>query len=100
MSESSSCHEAAGLHPSHVKELTRLNRIIGQLEGVKKMIEARRYCPEILMQIKAVRSALKSVESNILQTHLESCVAESFADKQERTRKITEIKELLDKFQN
>ncbi|MDR1453739.1 MAG: metal-sensitive transcriptional regulator [Candidatus Margulisbacteria bacterium] len=87
-------------HPSHAGQIARLNRISGQLDGVKKMITDRRYCPEILIQLKAVRSALRSVESNILQSHLESCVAESFADRRERAKKIEEIKTLLDKFQS
>jgi DNA-binding FrmR family transcriptional regulator len=87
-------------HPSHYNEIPRLNRAIGQMEGVRKMIENRRYCPEILLQLKAVRSAVKSIESNILKTHLESCVAGSFEDKNERDKKIAEIKELLDRFQS
>ena len=87
-------------HPSHSSQIARLNRISGQLDGVKKMIMDRRYCPEILIQLKAVRSALRSVESNILKSHLESCVAESFADRRERAQKIDEIKILLDKFQS
>jgi len=86
--------------PSHQKELGRLNRAIGQLEGVKKMIENRRYCPEILMLLKGVKSAIKAVESNILKRHLDSCVARSFADPKERDKKIAEIKEILDRFQD
>lgn len=89
------------LNPSHEKEIPRLNRALGQLEGVKKMIEGQRYCPDILIQLKAVRSAIKSIESNILKTHLESCVADSFSvDHQECAKKIAEIKDLLDRFQS
>jgi DNA-binding FrmR family transcriptional regulator len=87
-------------NPCHQKELSRLNRISGQMEGIKKMIEDKRYCPEILIQLKAVRSAIKSVESNILKTHLEHCVARSFENEHERGHKINEIKDLLDKFQS
>jgi DNA-binding FrmR family transcriptional regulator len=86
--------------PSHEKELVRLNRAIGQLEGVKKMITGRRYCPEILILMKGARSALKVVESNILKRHLEFCVAHSFTNAKERDKKIAEIKDLLDKFQD
>jgi DNA-binding FrmR family transcriptional regulator len=85
--------------PSHEKELGRLNRASGQLEGVKKMIAARRYCPQILALLKGVRAALKAVEGNILKRHLESCVARSFASVKERDKKILEIKELLDRIQ-
>ncbi|MFV0625779.1 MAG: metal-sensitive transcriptional regulator [Alphaproteobacteria bacterium] len=96
--EDSCCHSIE--YPSHQKEISRLNRAIGQMEGVKKMIENRRYCPEILIQLKAIRSAIKSVESNILKAHLESCVAHSFENEADRTQKINEIKDLLDKFQS
>ena len=57
-------------NPNHKHEIPRLNRAIGQLEGIKKMIEEQRYCPDIIVQLKAVRSAIKHVESNILKTHL------------------------------
>lgn len=86
--------------PSHQKELGRINRIIGQLEGVKKMIEERRYCPEILIQLRAVRSAVRAVEGNILKTHLQHCVVQSFASEDEREAKIEELKELFDRFES
>ena len=57
-------------HPSHIENIPRLNRIAGQIEGIKKMIEDGRYCPEIISQLRAVRAAVKAVESNILQKHL------------------------------
>ncbi len=60
--------------PCHENELVRINRIIGQLEGVKRMIENQRYCPDILMQLKAARSAICSAERKIIGKHLESCV--------------------------
>ena len=87
-------------NPCHKHEIPRLNRAIGQLEGIKKMIEEQRYCPDIIIQLKAVRSAIKHIESNILKTHLEDCVASSFADSEDAKQKIMEIKNLLDKMQN
>jgi len=48
-------------HPDHRKELSRINRISGQLDGIKKMIEDRRYCPEVLTQLQAVRGGIKIV---------------------------------------
>ncbi len=50
---------AAHKHPSHDAEIKRLNRIAGQIEGVKKMVDEGRYCPEILSQLRAVRSAVE-----------------------------------------
>ena len=40
-------------HPSHLENIPRLNRIAGQIEGIKKMIEEGRYCPEIISQLRA-----------------------------------------------
>lgn len=85
-------------NPSHLSELPRINRIAGQVAGVKKMIEENRYCPDILIQIKAIRSALKAVEGNILRTHLQNCVDQSFDSDEERHKKIEELKKLFEKF--
>jgi len=87
-------------HPNHKTEIPRLNRTIGQLEGIKKMIEEQRYCPDILIQLKAVRSALKKIESNIPTTHLNHCVANSLSNKEDAEQKIAEIKKLLNSFQD
>ncbi len=87
-------------YPAHDKELPRLNRISGQLDGVKKMIGQRRYCPEILTQLRAVRSAVNSIEASILETHLDACVTDAFnsGNKQEKQKKINELKELYRRF--
>lgn len=59
------------------KKLTnRLNRVIGQLGGIKKMIEEDRYCGDILMQVAAVESALQALGYVMLQDHMETCVVE------------------------
>ena len=67
--------------PSRTPEAThqlqnRLNRMIGQLNGIKKMLDDNRYCGDILTQIAAVESALQSFGYIILQDHLETCVVE------------------------
>ncbi len=54
----------------------RLNRMIGQLGGIKNMIDNNRYCGDILNQIAAVESALQNFGYIILQDHLETCVTE------------------------
>ncbi len=89
-------------HPDHSTELKRLNRVGGQVDGVKKMIEDGRYCPDIMIQIKAIRSALKSVEANILERHLASCVTDAIKSgtKKQQDKKIEEIKELFKKFED
>ncbi len=87
-------------HPCHKRELPRLNRVIGQLEGVKKMIEEQRYCPDILIQLRAARSAIRAVESSILKTHLQHCVAQSFNSEEDKEQKLNELKELFDRFES
>ena len=84
-------------HPSHRKQLSRLNRASGQIEGVKRMIEERRYCPEILTQLKAIRSALKSLEGEILRTHLATCVSDALSSSK-KSEKEKKIEELIDIF--
>ena len=54
----------------------RLNRMVGQLNGISRMLSENRYCGDILTQVAAVESALQSFGYIILQEHLETCVAE------------------------
>jgi DNA-binding FrmR family transcriptional regulator len=54
----------------------RLNRIIGQLNGIGKMLEDNRYCGDILTQLAAAESALQGLGYVILQEHMESCVTD------------------------
>ncbi|HAT1821735.1 TPA: metal-sensitive transcriptional regulator [Legionella pneumophila] len=87
-------------HPSHEKELNRINRVLGQLEGVKRMIEEKRYCVDIMSQLRAVRNAIKTIELGVLETHVLSCVSAAFclADEEARTTKINEVIALLKKY--
>lgn len=52
----------------------RLNRISGQINGVKKMIENDTYCNDVLIQLKAVESSIQSLSNYILENHLYNCV--------------------------
>ena len=56
--------------------IKRLNRAIGQLNGVKAMIEDNRYCGDVLVQLSAASSAIQSIERIVLENHLKTCVAE------------------------
>ncbi len=64
------------------------------------MITEQRHCPDILTQLRAVRSAIRTVEANILETHLKSCVAESMAsgNAKDAQKKIEELKDLFKRF--
>ncbi|WP_140985534.1 metal-sensitive transcriptional regulator [Asticcacaulis tiandongensis] len=86
-------------HPSHKSQLSRLNRASGQIDGIKRMIEEDRYCVDILTQLKAVRSALKTIELSVLETHMHACLKQSGHDDAQRDQKIEEILSLLRKYE-
>ena len=52
----------------------RLNRIEGQVRGVKKMVEEDRYCDDILIQLSAIDKSIKSLANYILENHMYGCV--------------------------
>lgn len=60
--------------------LTRLRRIEGQVRGIEKMVENDVYCPDILIQVSAVTSALNSFNKELLAAHIRSCVAEDIRE--------------------
>lgn len=58
------------------KQLTnRLNRIEGQIRGIKKMIKEDRYCNDVLIQLSAVESSVKSLSNQVLENHLLTCIS-------------------------
>lgn len=69
-----------GYYPNKQDVLGRLKRIEGQVGGLIRMVEADKYCIDILDQISAVDSALKKVAVGLLKDHLGHCVAESISD--------------------
>lgn len=64
--------------PSHEDQLANLSRIEGQIRGIAKMVEDKRYCLEILHQLKSVHAALEGVEKKIFRRFLETCVRKAF----------------------
>ncbi len=62
----------------------RLNRIIGQLNGISRMLEENRYCGDILTQVAAVESALQGFGYIILKEHMETCVVEEIKNGNEQ----------------
>ena len=79
--------------------LNRLNRIEGQVRGVKRMVEEGRYCIDVLTQLQAVRAALVRVESEMLKNHLGHCIESAIVsgNANEQRKKATELIELLDR---
>lgn len=56
--------------------ISRLNRIEGQVRGVKAMVQDERYCTDILVQVSAIQSALNGFSRTLLSSHVKSCVVE------------------------
>nr|WP_146553320.1 metal-sensitive transcriptional regulator [Rummeliibacillus sp. SL167] len=69
-------------HPEHVKKdlTTRLNRIEGQIRGIKGMVEKDVYCDDIITQLSATQSALNSVAKVLLEGHIKGCVKDRLAE--------------------
>ncbi len=65
-------------HSEAVKKnlITRLNRVEGQIRGIKGMIEKDTYCDDVITQLAAAQSALNSVGKLLLEGHMKNCVAE------------------------
>lgn len=61
---------------TNLNEIPQLQRLTGQLEGVKKMIKEERHCYEIIHQLRAVASAIRSLEAKILDHHIEHLLEE------------------------
>ncbi len=98
-SVSSQCcrHKHTPRDAQAVKQLqNRLNRMIGQLNGIKNMLDDNRYCGDVLTQVAAVESALQSFGYIILQNHLETCVVEEI--KNDNTQILEEVVELMKKL--
>ncbi|MGY3716875.1 metal-sensitive transcriptional regulator [Sutcliffiella cohnii] len=80
--QDSCCHTKSDVRKSHHSEedkknlTSRLNRIEGQVRGVKRLIEEDTYCDDVLTQIAAIQSALNSVGKLLLEGHMKSCIVE------------------------
>ncbi len=69
-------------HPHHDTEklCQRLNRVEGQLGGIRKMLENDKPCDEIIIQLNAAKAALQKVSQIILEDHLDHCVIDALRD--------------------
>ncbi len=87
------------------KVKARVNRIVGQVAGIQRMVEEGRYCVDILNQIAAVRSALDALGIELLTRHLESCVLghgtgseHACARPMTKEQLVTEVQTVLSRF--
>ncbi len=85
---------------THQEQLEFLKKIEGQVRGVQKMIEEKRYCVDIITQIHSIVGALHRVEDEIFKKHIDGCVVSALKGKPEREKqkKINEVVELISKF--
>ena len=82
--------------------LRRLSRVEGQIRGLAGMVEADRYCIDVVTQIAAARAALKRVEELVLKDHVAHCVEHAIAsgDRREQRRKVAELMDVLGRIQD
>jgi CsoR family transcriptional regulator, copper-sensing transcriptional repressor len=91
--------DGADNHPHEHRQqvINRLARIEGHIRAVKRMVEEDTPCPDVLIQIAAIRSALNGVGRVILEDHLQSCMVEA-VEKDDYQRALKDLKNSLDKF--
>ncbi len=85
---------------THEEQVTFLKKIEGQIRGVQKMIEEKRYCVDIITQIHSIIGALYRVENEIFKKHINGCVIQALRGRSdiEKQKKIDEVIELIAKF--
>ena len=80
------CHKHKERSEKEYRDLiNRLNRIEGQIRGIKWMVERDAYCPEILVQVAAANAALNSFNKVLLANHIRTCVADDIRDGKDET---------------
>jgi len=86
---------------THTENLIALRRIEGQIKGVQKMVEEKKYCIDIVNQVHASINALRRVAEKILSKHMEHCVVDAMKGKseQQKKEKIGEIIEVIKRLQ-
>ncbi|MEM9904841.1 MAG: metal-sensitive transcriptional regulator [Cyanobacteria bacterium P01_D01_bin.44] len=98
-------HELPGQgHHGHVHSeesikhiVNRLSRIEGHIRGIKTMVQEDRPCPDVLIQVAAVRGALDRVARVILDEHLSACISRAVSEGDIETE-MTALKSALDRF--
>lgn len=70
--------------PEYRKLIHRLNRIEGQVRGIKNMVEDERYCVDILTQVAAIQSALNAFNRELLTNHIKTCVVDDIKEGDEQ----------------
>jgi len=94
-------HEHSHKH-SYTKDtknvVVRLNRMEGQIRGIKKMVENGEYCVEVLNQLSSIMSATQKVANIIMKDHIKGCVRDALAKNEDSEEKVDELVEVVEKF--
>ena len=89
------CHDHKDRSDKEYKDLiTRLNRIAGQVQGIKGMVERNAYCIDIITQVAAATAALNSFNKVLLGNHIRTCVSQDIRDGNDET-----VEELINMLQ-
>jgi CsoR family transcriptional regulator, copper-sensing transcriptional repressor len=79
--------------------VTRLNRIEGQVRGIRRMVQEPRLCVEILQQLAAAEAALNRISLAVFKFHVEKCVPDGISKGDgERTKQLSELVDIFDRF--
>lgn len=85
------------MHTQTKQIVARLARIEGHVGAVKRMVEEGRHCPDVLVQIAAVRSALDKAAKLLLTDHMEHCVLDSLQDG-DVEKHLADLRDALERF--
>lgn len=79
--------------------VTRLNRIEGQVRGIRRMVQEPRLCVDILQQLAAAEAALNRISLAVLRFHVEKCVPDGVAKGEpEKSKRLSELVDIFDRF--
>ncbi|OFW11347.1 MAG: hypothetical protein A3H96_18855 [Acidobacteria bacterium RIFCSPLOWO2_02_FULL_67_36] len=79
--------------------VTRLNRIEGQVRGIRRMVQEPRLCVEILQQLSAAEAALNRISLAVFKFHVERCVPDGLAKGEpEKSKQLAELVDIFDRF--
>ena len=91
------CHKTKERSEKEYKDLIqRLNRIEGQIRGIRGMVEKNAYCTDILVQVAAANAALNSFNKVLMANHIKTCVTNDIREGKEET--VDELVEVLQKL--
>ena len=97
MEENMGIREPGHRHSKTRQVINRLSRIEGHIRAIKRMLEEEKPCPEVLIQLAAVKSAIRNASQLVLEDHIQSCLAEAVA-KGTADEEWQSLKKALDKY--